>query len=196
MSKDITIFFTHFSSYIQKAYHESFVTKNSIPWWNIDFNHSYVIQYLKRNSKEQFDFLQHTKQIPFFEFFDCKCGIRTYLENNNYCSFYPHFWHYDDRHGDFQCPFRRRCDYFKLLQSVDKSFGKKEKLINMNSKGSLMRIKRMFRNLKPDYEIFLWIKSFDCTGTTQYKNESQLLQEESYTLKSPCYQPKSPSASV
>ncbi|CAG8813996.1 12582_t:CDS:1, partial [Gigaspora rosea] len=35
----------------------------------------------------------------------------------------------------------------------------------------------MFRNLKPDYEIFLWVKSFDCTGTTQYKNESQLLRE-------------------
>ncbi|CAG8823914.1 76_t:CDS:2, partial [Gigaspora rosea] len=149
MSKDITTFFTRFSSYTQTAYHESFVTKNSIPWWNIDFNRSYVIQYLKRNSKEQFDFLQHTKQIPFFEFFDCKCGICTYLENNNYCSFYPHFWHYDNRHGDFQCLFRRQCDYFKLLQ--------------------------MFRNLKPDYEIFLWIKSFDCTGTTQYKNESQLL---------------------
>ncbi|RIB24506.1 hypothetical protein C2G38_2283406 [Gigaspora rosea] len=54
---------------------------------------------------------------------------------------------------------------------------KKEKLIIMNSKGPLMRIKRMFRNLKPDYEIFLWIKSFDCTETTQYKNKSQLLRE-------------------
>ncbi|RIB17500.1 hypothetical protein C2G38_2187121 [Gigaspora rosea] len=199
MSKDITTFFTRFSSYTQKAYHESFVTKNSISWWNIDFNRSYVIQYLKRNPKEQFDFLQHTKQIPFFEFFDCKYGIRTYLENNNYCSFYPHLWHYDYRHGDFQCPFRRR---------FDKSLNKKEKLINLNSKGSLMRIKRMFRNLKPDYEIFLWVKSFDCTGTTQYKNQidselnqlistrQQLLKEEPYTLKSSCYQPQSPSASV
>ncbi|KAF0469256.1 hypothetical protein F8M41_025605 [Gigaspora margarita] len=37
--------------------------------------------------------------------------------------------------------------------------------------------KKQFRNLRPDYEIFLWIKSFDCTGTTQYKNESQLLRE-------------------
>ncbi|KAF0412226.1 hypothetical protein F8M41_007959 [Gigaspora margarita] len=47
----------------------------------------------------------------------------------------------------------------------------------MNSTGSLMRVKKQFRNLRPDYEIFLWIKSFDCTGTTQYKNESQLLRE-------------------
>ncbi|KAF0501064.1 hypothetical protein F8M41_020177 [Gigaspora margarita] len=40
-----------------------------------------------------------------------------------------------------------------------------------------MRVKKQFRNLRPDYEIFLWIKSFECTGTTQYKNESQLLHE-------------------
>ncbi|KAF0543583.1 hypothetical protein F8M41_003547 [Gigaspora margarita] len=54
----------------------------------------------------------------------------------------------------------------------------------MNSKGSLMRIKKQFRNLRPDYEIFLWIKSFDCTRTTQYKNESQLLCEfKQSTLK-------------
>ncbi|KAF0356333.1 hypothetical protein F8M41_014779 [Gigaspora margarita] len=132
MSKDITTYFTRFAAYSQKAYHESFVTRNCIPWWNIDFARSYVIQ--------------------------------------------------------------------------------------------------------PDYEIFLWIKSFDCTRTTQYKNESQLLREfkqlalkqkkkqksvqntkkqhknnndtkielqkiittrqqildESYTLKSPEYHPQSP----
>ncbi|KAF0556892.1 hypothetical protein F8M41_014622 [Gigaspora margarita] len=211
MSKDITTYFTRFVAYSQKAYHESFVTRNCFPWWNIDFNHSYVIQYSKRNSKEEFDLLQHTKQIPFFEFFICQCGIRKYLENSQQQhSFYPHLWHYDDRHVDFQCPFRQRCDYFKLLQSVN----------------------------KPDYEIFLWIKSFDCTGTTQYKNESQLLRnfkhsaikrkkkskttqksnkntkkqskndaetefqemitirqqilEEAYTLKSPEYHPQSP----
>uniref|UniRef100_A0A8H3ZZG4 Uncharacterized protein n=1 Tax=Gigaspora margarita TaxID=4874 RepID=A0A8H3ZZG4_GIGMA len=178
MSKDITTYFTHFAAYLQKAYHESFVTRNCIPWWNINFARSYVIQYSKRNSKEEFDLLQHTKQIPFFEFFVCQYGIKKYLENNQQQdSFYPHLWHYDDCYADFHCPFRRRCDYFKLLQSVDKSLSKNEKLINMNSRGSLMRIKKQFHNLRPDYEIFLWIKSFDCTGTTQYKNESQLLHE-------------------
>ncbi|KAF0511293.1 hypothetical protein F8M41_018328 [Gigaspora margarita] len=102
MSKDITTYFTRFAAYSQKAYHESFVTRNCIPWWNIDFARSYVIQYSKRNSKEEFDLLQHTKQIPFFEFFVCQCGIRTYLENNQQQhSFYPYLWHYDDRHIDF-----------------------------------------------------------------------------------------------
>ncbi|KAF0491973.1 hypothetical protein F8M41_021803 [Gigaspora margarita] len=44
-----------------------------------------------------------------------------------------------------------------------------------------MRVKKQFRNLRPDYKIFLWIKSFDCTGTTQYKNESQLFREFKYS---------------
>ncbi|KAF0465061.1 hypothetical protein F8M41_026370 [Gigaspora margarita] len=79
MSKDITIYFTHFAAYSQKIYHESFVTRNCIPWWNIDFARSYVIQHSKRNSKEEFDLLQHTKQIPFFEFFVCQ-----YDQNQNY----------------------------------------------------------------------------------------------------------------
>ncbi|KAF0477132.1 hypothetical protein F8M41_024278 [Gigaspora margarita] len=178
ISKDITTYFTHFATYSQKAYHESFVTRNGISWQNINFNRSYVIQYSKRNSKEEFDLLQHTKQIPFFEFFVCQCDIRTYLENNQQQHpFYPHLWHYDNCYVDFQCLFCQHCNYFKLLQSVNKSLPKNKKLINMNSTGSLMRVKKQFCNLRPDYEIFLWIKSFDCTRTTQYKNESQLLRE-------------------
>ncbi|KAF0463565.1 hypothetical protein F8M41_026595 [Gigaspora margarita] len=79
-------------------------------------------------------------QKAYHEYFVTRnCIPWKYLENNQQQhSFYPHLWHYDDRHTDFQCPFRRRCDYFKLLQSVDKSLSKNEKLINMNSRGSLM----------------------------------------------------------
>ncbi|KAF0490122.1 hypothetical protein F8M41_021981 [Gigaspora margarita] len=116
MSKDITTYFICFAAYLQKVYHESFVTRNCISWWNIDFAHLYIIQYSKRNSKEEFDLLQHTKQIPFFKFFVCQCGIRKYLKNiQQQYSFYPYLWHYDNWHVDFQCPFHQCYDYFKLL---------------------------------------------------------------------------------
>ncbi|CAG8819439.1 13134_t:CDS:1, partial [Cetraspora pellucida] len=67
------------------------------------------------------------------------------------------------------------CEYFKLLQSVDKTLPKKEQLVNLNQKESLMRIKKMFRERKLDYEIYFWIKSFKKTGSTIYKDEQKLL---------------------
>ena len=177
MNRDVVTHFVRFAKLKQKKFHESFVTKNSIPWWNIDFDCSYIIQYSKQNQKEKFNILEHSKIIPYFEFFKCKCGTRPYLGDKEKRKFEPHLWHYDNRHKDGQCPFRRRCEYFKLLQSVDKSLPKKERLMNLNQRGSLMKIKKAFRDRKLDCEIFLWIKNFNDTGSTMYKNESKLLQE-------------------
>ncbi|KAF0556665.1 hypothetical protein F8M41_015024 [Gigaspora margarita] len=165
MSKDITIYFTHFAAYSQKAYHESFVTRNSIPWWNIDFNRLYVIQYSKRNSKEEFDLLQHTKQIPFFDFFVCQCGIRKYLENNQHQhSFYPHLWHYDDHHIDFQCPFHQR-----LL--------KRKKKLKITQKSNQSTKKQSKNDAETEFQEMITI--------------CQQILDESYTLKSSEYHPQS-----
>ncbi|KAF0385178.1 hypothetical protein F8M41_011505 [Gigaspora margarita] len=59
MLKDITTYFTRFVAYSQKAYHESFVTRNGIPWWNIDFARSYVIQKYLENNQQQHSFYPH-----------------------------------------------------------------------------------------------------------------------------------------
>ncbi|RIB06723.1 hypothetical protein C2G38_2216342 [Gigaspora rosea] len=66
-----------------------------------------------------------------------------------------------------------------MLQSVDKEkkFKKEEKLGQLNKKGSLMRFKKLFRTLKLDYDIFFWIKSFNDTETTIYKDETKLLKD-------------------
>ncbi|CAG8815626.1 742_t:CDS:1, partial [Dentiscutata erythropus] len=159
-------------------FHESFVTRNSISWRNIDFSRSYVIKYDKRNSKEKFNMFQHSSHIPFNEFFICKCGSdKTNWQKEAYRrEFQPHLWYYDKRHQRSSCPFRRRCDYFKLLQSVNKSLPKNERLINMNKKGSLMRIKKIFRTIKLDYDIYLWVKNLNDTASSIYKQESELLQ--------------------
>ncbi|CAG8805831.1 18302_t:CDS:2, partial [Gigaspora rosea] len=75
--------------------------------------------------------------------------------------------------------FNNPCDYYKMLQSVDKEkkFKKEEKLGQLNKKGSLMRFKKLFRTLKLDYDIFFWIKSFNDTETTIYKDETKLLKD-------------------
>ncbi|CAG8741311.1 18732_t:CDS:1 [Dentiscutata erythropus] len=123
--------------------------------------------------------LQQSSHIPFNEFFICKCGSdkTNWQKEAHRQEFQPHLWHYDKRHQRSSCPFRRRCDYFKLLQSVDKSFPKNERLINMNKKGSLMKIKKTFRTIKLDYEIYLWVKNLNDTTSSIYKQESELLQK-------------------
>ncbi|CAG8741278.1 22219_t:CDS:2, partial [Dentiscutata erythropus] len=137
-------------------FHKSFVTRNSIFWRNIDFSWSYVIKYDKHNSKEKFDMLQQSSHIPFNEFFICKCG--------------------SDKTNWQKEAYRQECDYFKLLQSVNKSLPKNERLINMNKKGSLMKIKKIFCTIKLDYDIYLWVKNLNDTTSTIYKQESELLQ--------------------
>ena len=173
--------------------------------------------------KEKFDMLEHSKQILFLEFFECKYDSRKSTKRN----FQPHLWNYDNQHNVFQCQFRSRCEYFKLLQSVDKSLPAKQKLGSLNKKGSLMRFKKLFRTLKPDYDIYLWVKNLNDTGSSVYKDEVKLLKDfktyifrkgkkkkinvsdtiksvkqrldkfeeklDSLQLKSPEYHPKSPS---
>ena len=46
----------------------------------------------------------------------------------------------------------------------------------MNKKGSLMKIKKIFRNIKLDYDIYLWVKNLNDMTSTIYKQESELLQ--------------------
>jgi hypothetical protein len=40
-----------------------------------------------------------------------------------------------------------------------------------------MRFKNYLRTLKPDYDIYLWVKNFNETTATIYKNEVKLLQD-------------------
>ncbi|CAG8455306.1 6887_t:CDS:1 [Cetraspora pellucida] len=70
-----------------------------------------------------------------------------------------------------------RCNYFQLLQSINKELPISEKLVRLNSKGSLMKMKRYLSQYKPDYEIWFWIKSFKNTCSQEYKNEAKLLNE-------------------
>jgi hypothetical protein len=60
---------------------------------------------------------------------------------------------------------------------VDKSLPQKEKLARLNKKGSLMRFKNYLRTLKPNYDIYLWVKNFNDTGSSIYKDEVKLLFE-------------------
>jgi hypothetical protein len=172
INRDIKSNFSKYSSLKWKVFHESFIVKNGISFRNIDFERSYVIKYEIRKQKEEFDMLKHSKRIPFLEYFDCKCFRKISKRE-----FHPHLWNYDNRHDDCQCPFLRRCQYFKLLQSVDKTLPAKEKLGSLNKKGSLMRFKKLFRTLKPDYDIFFWVKNMNDTGTSIYKDEVKLLFE-------------------
>ncbi|KAF0468817.1 hypothetical protein F8M41_025749 [Gigaspora margarita] len=98
MSKDITTHFVRFSPIKYKIVHESFIVKNNIPWWNIDFERSYIIKYSKRNLKEKFDMLEHSQHIKYFNFFQCKC-------QKNIREFFPYLWQYDIWHNDNRCPF-------------------------------------------------------------------------------------------
>ncbi|CAG8529463.1 4285_t:CDS:2 [Dentiscutata erythropus] len=120
ITRDITTHFIHFVPINYKIVHESFIIKNNISWWNINFERSYVIIYKKQNSKEKFNMLEHSKHEKYFNFFKCKC-----LDT---CEFYPHLWQYDKHYNDNHCPFRQRCDYFKTLQSIDKNLPDNEKL--------------------------------------------------------------------
>ena len=169
IKQDITSHFTRFSKHNQKIFHESFIILNSISWRDIDFDHSYVITYNQRKTNEKFDLLKHSKDIPFFEYFKYKCKLSQ--------KFHPYKWQYDTHHNNRFCPFERRCEYFKLLQSVDKSLPKNEKLGSLNIKGSLMRFKKLFCQLKLDYDIFLYLKTFNSTNSTIYKNETELLKQ-------------------
>src|SRR5437868_15469144 len=132
-----------------------------------------MIKYENRNMKEKFDMLEYSKQILFLEFFECKCDSRKSTKRN----FQPYLWNYDNRHNVSQYQFRSRCEYFKLLQSVDKLLLAKQKLGSLNKKGSLMRFKKLFRTLKPDYDIYLWVKNLNDTGSSVYKDEVKLLKE-------------------
>ena len=44
-------------------------------------------------------------------------------------------------------------------------------------KGSLMQFKKLFRQLKLDYDIFFYLKTFNSTNSTIYKNETELLKQ-------------------
>ena len=169
IERDIISHFTRFSKHNQKIFHETFIIQNSISWRDIDFERSYIIKYKQKKSNEKFDLLEHSEHIPYIEYFQCKCKEQQ--------KFYSHKWQYDTRHNSRFCPFGRRCDYFKLIQSVDKSLPKNEKLLSLNKKGSLMRFKRMFRNLKLDYDIFFYLKSFNSTNSSIYKNKNELLKK-------------------
>ncbi|CAG8823440.1 6970_t:CDS:1, partial [Dentiscutata erythropus] len=135
ITRDITTHFIRFVTINYKIVHESFIIKNNIPWWNIDFECSYIIVYKKRNPKEKFDMLEHSKHEKYFDFFKCKCP--------NTHEFHPHLWQYDKRHNDNHCPFRQCCDYFKILQSIDKNLPNNEKLARLSKKNSLLRLKRL-----------------------------------------------------
>ena len=76
ITRDIKTNLSKYSLLKWKVFHESFVIKNSISFRNIDFARSYVIKYESRNMKEKFDMLEHSKQILFLEFFECKCDSR------------------------------------------------------------------------------------------------------------------------
>ena len=54
---------------------------------------------------------------------------------------------------------------------------KEEKLGNMNKKGSLMHFKKLLHQLKPNYDIYLWVKNFNDSTSTIYKNETELLKK-------------------
>ena len=84
---------------------------------------------------------------------------------------------YETRHADNCCPFKMRCNYFQLLQSVDKNINSSDKLVHLGSKGSLMKMKRYLSRFKPDYEIWFWVKSFKSTCSQEYKNETELIKE-------------------
>ena len=64
-----------------------------------------------------------------------------------------------------------------MLQSVDKSLPAKQKLGSLNKKGSLMRFKKLFHTLKPEYNIYLWVKNLNDTGSSIYKDEVKLLKD-------------------
>ncbi|RIB10264.1 hypothetical protein C2G38_2206623 [Gigaspora rosea] len=69
MSRDIVTHFVNFAPIKYKTVHESYIVINNIPWWNIDFNRSYIIKYSKRNAKKKFDMLEHSEYIKYFDFF-------------------------------------------------------------------------------------------------------------------------------
>ena len=47
----------------------------------------------------------------------------------------------------------------------------------MNKKGSLIHFKKLLHRLKPDYDIYLWVKNFNDSTSSIYKNETELLKE-------------------
>lgn len=158
-----------FNPFVQgKIFLESYVQSNNIPWWNIDFEKSYVTKFKKRKPEEKFDKLQHLEYINFFDYFVCKCGKSH--NSGTERRFQPQLWNCDNRHRCGSCPFRHRSEYFKLISS---STNKKV----MNKKGSLMLLKKKLRYLKLDYNIWLWVKDMNCAGYTEYKVETQLLRE-------------------
>ena len=155
MERDVTTHFKCFSPLEYKIMHESFMISKGISWRNIDFDKSYVRFYKRRQQKEKFDLLEHVNEVKFKDYFRCRC-------KKNY-EFHGYLWQYDTRHDNNYCPFKMRCHYFQLLQSVDKNINSSEKLVRLSSKGSLMRMKRYLSRFKPDYEIWFWIKSFNNT---------------------------------
>ncbi|CAG8708409.1 10969_t:CDS:2 [Gigaspora rosea] len=147
MQRDIITHFTRFASLRYKVLHESYIVQNSISWRNINFEKSYVIQYSKRKQKEEFNMLKHSRTINFLDFFVCRCGT----DKTNF------------RDSKFQ--------------TVDKSLPPNEKIGRLSKRGSLMRLKKHFRTLKLDYDIFFYVKNFNDTTSTIYKDEKKLLRE-------------------
>ena len=98
MERDVVTHFVRFSSVKQKVFHELFIVLNNISWRNIDFDRSYVIKYERREKKDdKFDMLKHSEQIPYLDFFKCKCKDKR--------EFYPNLWQYDKRYNNQFCPF-------------------------------------------------------------------------------------------
>ena len=134
MERDVTTHFKRFSPLDYKIMHESFVISKGISWCNIDFDKSYIRFYKRCAQKEKFDLLEHVNEIKFKDYFVCKCKKKF--------KFYEHLWQYDTRHDNNFCPFKMRCNYFQLLQSVNKNMNLSDKLVHLGSKGSLMKMKR------------------------------------------------------
>ncbi|CAG8810547.1 3750_t:CDS:2, partial [Cetraspora pellucida] len=80
------------TTYTKKTCKNCRERNKNIPWWNIDFNKSYVLFYSKREQKEKFDTLEHSKIILYYDFFKCKCGTQPYLGDNLKREFYPYLW--------------------------------------------------------------------------------------------------------
>ncbi|RIB06609.1 hypothetical protein C2G38_2216627 [Gigaspora rosea] len=66
---------------------------------------------------------------------------------------------------------------FEKSYTVDKSLPPNEKIGRLSKRGSLMRLKKHFRTLKLDYDIFFYVKNFNDTTSTIYKDEKKLLRE-------------------
>ncbi|CAG8676582.1 21642_t:CDS:2, partial [Dentiscutata erythropus] len=105
----------------------------------------------------------HSQYIKYFDYFQCKCKKKNR-------EFHPYRWQYNNRHDDNNCPFFKRYNYYKVLQTVDpeKKYQKEEKL------GKKKKLEKIIK----DVDILV---------------SNRITQIEEYKLKSPKYQLQSPS---